>query len=78
MCPLAKTALSRLPVRSIQRTMARPVRQKRTPDFRGDVALLRSLRAPFCVAAWTWTQHRVEQNGACPCWQSHPKATERS
>uniref|UniRef100_A0A8C3VQ81 Cytochrome c oxidase subunit 7B, mitochondrial n=1 Tax=Catagonus wagneri TaxID=51154 RepID=A0A8C3VQ81_9CETA len=55
MFPLAKNALSRLGVRSIQQTVARQSHQKRVPDFHDKYgnAILAS-GAIFCVAVWTY------------------------
>ncbi|XP_005873391.1 PREDICTED: cytochrome c oxidase subunit 7B, mitochondrial-like [Myotis brandtii] len=56
MFPLAKNALSLLPVRSIQQTMARQVHQKRTPDFHDkDGNAILASGATVCVATWTYT-----------------------
>ncbi|XP_037680657.1 cytochrome c oxidase subunit 7B, mitochondrial-like [Choloepus didactylus] len=65
MFPLAKNALSRLGVRSIQQTIARQSHQKRAPDFHdtyGNAVLASG--ATFCVAVWTYitTQIRIEWN----------------
>ncbi|XP_062940300.1 cytochrome c oxidase subunit 7B, mitochondrial [Cynocephalus volans] len=63
MFPLAKNALSRLQVRSIQQTIARKSHQK--PDFHDKYgnAILAS-GATFCIAVWTYmaTQIGIEWN----------------
>nr|XP_004667033.2 cytochrome c oxidase subunit 7B, mitochondrial [Jaculus jaculus] len=60
MLPLARNALSRLPVRSIQQTMARQVHQKRAPDFYDKYgnAILAS-GSIFCITVWTYTATQV-------------------
>ncbi|XP_054422589.1 cytochrome c oxidase subunit 7B, mitochondrial [Pteronotus mesoamericanus] len=60
MFPLAKNALSRLPVRSIQQITARQISQKRTPDFHdkyGNLVLVSG--ATFCIAAWVYTATQI-------------------
>uniref|UniRef100_A0A9L0SES7 Cytochrome c oxidase subunit 7B, mitochondrial n=2 Tax=Equus TaxID=9789 RepID=A0A9L0SES7_HORSE len=55
MFPLAKNALSRLPVRGIQQTVARQSHHKRTPDFHdkyGNAVLASG--ATFCIAVWAY------------------------
>ncbi|XP_029421539.1 cytochrome c oxidase subunit 7B, mitochondrial isoform X1 [Nannospalax galili] len=64
MFPLAKTALSRLQVRSILQTMARQSHQKRAPDFHDKYgnAILAS-GAIFCISTWTYAGSlRVEDH----------------
>ncbi|XP_039092200.1 cytochrome c oxidase subunit 7B, mitochondrial-like [Hyaena hyaena] len=69
MFPMARNALSRLRIQSIQQTMARQSHQKRTPDFHdkyGNAVLANG--ATFCVAlcvavwAYTATQIGIEWN----------------
>ncbi|XP_060235021.1 cytochrome c oxidase subunit 7B, mitochondrial [Meriones unguiculatus] len=60
MLPLAKNALSRLPVRNIQQVVARQSHQKRTPDFHdkyGNAILAGG--AIFCASAWTYTATQI-------------------
>ncbi|XP_069895452.1 cytochrome c oxidase subunit 7B, mitochondrial [Dipodomys merriami] len=55
MFSLAKNAISRLQVRSIQQTMARQSHQKRAPDFHdkyGNAILAGGIA--FCLATWTY------------------------
>ncbi|KAK2508165.1 hypothetical protein MC885_004117, partial [Smutsia gigantea] len=55
MFSLARNALSRLQVRSIQRTVARQSHQKWTPDFHdkyGNAVLASG--ATFCIAVWAY------------------------
>uniref|UniRef100_A0A8C6R183 Cytochrome c oxidase subunit 7B, mitochondrial n=1 Tax=Nannospalax galili TaxID=1026970 RepID=A0A8C6R183_NANGA len=60
MFPLAKTALSRLQVRSILQTMARQSHQKQAPDFHDKYgnAILAS-GAIFCISTWTYTATQI-------------------
>ncbi|DAA12975.1 cytochrome c oxidase subunit 7B, mitochondrial [Bos indicus] len=65
MFPLAKNALSRLRVQSIQQAVARQIHQKRAPDFHdkyGNAVLASG--ATFCVAVWVYmaTQIGIEWN----------------
>uniref|UniRef100_A0A8C7BUG0 Cytochrome c oxidase subunit 7B, mitochondrial n=1 Tax=Neovison vison TaxID=452646 RepID=A0A8C7BUG0_NEOVI len=65
MFPMAKNALSRLQLQSIQQTMARQSSQKRTPDFHdkyGNAAF--AYGATFCAAvcAYTATHIGIEWN----------------
>ena len=56
MFPLAKNALSRLRVQSIQQAVARQIHQKRAPDCHdkyGNAVLASG--ATFCVAIWVYT-----------------------
>ena len=55
MFPLAKNALSRLRVQTIQQAVARQIHQKRAPDFHDKYgnAILAS-GATFCVAVWVY------------------------
>ncbi|XP_066212381.1 cytochrome c oxidase subunit 7B, mitochondrial [Saccopteryx leptura] len=60
MFSLAKNALGRLPVRSIQQTVTRHSHQKRTPDFHdkyGNAILAGG--ATFCIATWTYTVTQI-------------------
>ncbi|XP_051011674.1 cytochrome c oxidase subunit 7B, mitochondrial-like [Acomys russatus] len=60
MLPLAKNALSRLQVRSIQQVVARQSHQKRTPDFHdkyGNAILAGG--AIFCISTWTHTATQI-------------------
>ncbi|XP_042524178.1 cytochrome c oxidase subunit 7B, mitochondrial [Dipodomys spectabilis] len=60
MFSLAKNAISRLQVRSIQQTMARQSHQKRAPDFHdkyGNAILAGGIA--FCLATWTYTATQV-------------------
>nr|XP_059858175.1 cytochrome c oxidase subunit 7B, mitochondrial-like [Delphinus delphis] len=80
MLPLAKNALNRLGVRSIQQTVARQNHQKRAPDFHDEYgnAVLAS-GATFHVAVWacTATQIGIEWNLSPVCrvtpkeWREH-------
>ncbi|XP_004629576.1 cytochrome c oxidase subunit 7B, mitochondrial [Octodon degus] len=60
MFPLAKNALGRFPVRSIQQMVTRQSHQKRTPDFHdkyGNAILVGGVT--FCIAAWTYTATQI-------------------
>ncbi|XP_040096441.1 cytochrome c oxidase subunit 7B, mitochondrial-like [Oryx dammah] len=65
MFPLARNALSRLRVHSIQQAVARQIHQKRAPDFpdkHGNAVLASG--AAFYVALWVYkaTQIGIEWN----------------
>ena len=65
MFSLAKNALSRLRVQSIQQAVAREIHQKRAPDFHdkyGNAVLASG--STFCVAVWVCmaTQIEIEWN----------------
>ncbi|KAM4818111.1 cytochrome c oxidase subunit 7B, mitochondrial [Thomomys bottae] len=60
MFPLARNAVSRLPVRSFQQTVARQSHQKKVPDFHdkyGNAILAGGVT--FCVAAWSYTATQI-------------------
>ncbi|CAM9724666.1 unnamed protein product [Rangifer tarandus platyrhynchus] len=60
MFPLAKNALSRLRVQTIQQAVARQIHQKQAPDFHdkyGNAALASG--ATFCVAVWVYTATQI-------------------
>ncbi|XP_051034607.1 cytochrome c oxidase subunit 7B, mitochondrial [Phodopus roborovskii] len=60
MLPLAKNALSRLQVRSIQQVVARQSHQKRTPNFHdkyGNAIL--AAGGLFCISTWTYTATQI-------------------
>ncbi|XP_061249126.1 cytochrome c oxidase subunit 7B, mitochondrial-like [Bos javanicus] len=57
---LAKNALSRLRVQSIQQAVARQIHQKRAPDFHdkyGNAVLASG--ATFCAAVWVYTATQI-------------------
>ncbi|XP_007534409.1 cytochrome c oxidase subunit 7B, mitochondrial [Erinaceus europaeus] len=60
MFPLAKNALSRIRVQSIQQIMTRKSHQKRTPDFHDKYgnAILAS-GAAFCITVWAYTATQI-------------------
>lgn len=80
MIPLAKNALSRLPVQSIQQVMARQIHQKRIPDFHdkyGNNVLASG--ATLCVATWTYTATQIGTEWNLSLLAvSHPKGMETS
>ncbi|XP_031222293.1 cytochrome c oxidase subunit 7B, mitochondrial [Mastomys coucha] len=60
MLPLAKNALSRLQVRSIQQVVARQTHHKRAPTFHdkyGNAILAGG--SIFCVSTWTYTATQI-------------------
>ena len=60
MFPLAKNALSRLRVQSIQQAVARQIHQRRAPNFHdkyGNAVLASG--ATFCVAIWVYTAKQI-------------------